>query len=343
MPSGSAPIRRRTALKLLAGASGALAAPGLLKHTNAQGRDKISYHTDWRAQAEHGGFYYALANGLYAEAGLDVDLRQGGPQLNMSQLLLAGAVDMVMSNAFEAIRFAREELPFLCIAAIFQKDPQVIISHPGVGHDTLEELRGKPILVSAAGRSGYWPFLRAKFGFIDSQIRPYTFNIQPFLADRMLSQQGFLSSEPYAIERQAKFKPVIHLLADYGFENYQTTINTSRQLIASKPEVVQRFVDASLKGWDGYLNGGDGWKRTNAAILAANAQMTQDRIDHATQVMNDHGIVRSGDALKLGIGAMTAARWRRFYTTMAAAGVFPKDIAVEQAYTLDFVNNGIGA
>ena len=333
---------RRTALKLSAGAGAAMALPGMLRHTNAQGLDKISYNTNWRAQAEHGGFYYAVANGIYKEHGIEADIRMGGPQLNMSQILIGGAVDMVMSNSFEAIRYASEKLPFLCIGSLFQKDPQVIVCHPGVGNDKLENLKGKTILVGGTGRTSYWPFLKAKYGYTDDQVRPYTFNIQPFVADKNICQQGFLSSEPYAIETEAKIKPVVHLIADHGFDNYNTTFNTSRKLITEKKDVVQRFVDASIKGWAGYLKGGPGWEKANELIRKANPEMSIEKIANATKVMNEMGIVMSGDALKLGIGAMTDERWKRFYNTMSEAGAFAKGIDYKQAYSLEFVNKKVG-
>lgn len=333
---------RRTALKWMAGASASAAMPGILTQTTAQGLDKISYNTNWRAQAEHGGFYTALATGGYKAAGLDADIRMGGPQLNMSQILVGGVVDIVMSNSFQAINFAQENLPFLCIGSVFQKDPQVIISHPGVGHDTLDKLKGKPILVGAAGRTSYWLFLKAKFGFTEEQARPYTFNIQPFIVDKNISQQGFLSSEPFAIEKESGIKPVVHLIADYGFDSYNTTFNTSRKLITEKKDVVQRFMDASLRGWDEYLKKGEGWTKANELILKANPEMSQEKLTHATDVMIERGIVKSGDALKLGIGAMTDERWKHFYEMMADAGAFPKGIDYKKAYSLEFVNKGIG-
>jgi NitT/TauT family transport system substrate-binding protein len=341
MIKSRARLPRRRVLGLLGGAGAALASPGLRTLSTAQGLDKISYNTNWRAQAEHGGFYFAVANGIYRDHGLDADIRMGGPQLNMSQLLLGGAVDIIMSNSFEAIRYAEEKLPFLCIAAIDQKDPAVIISHPGVGHDRLEDLKGKTILVGGAGRASYWPFLKAKYGFTDAQIRPYTFNIQPFVADKLLSQQGLLSSEPYAIEKETGIKPVVHLIADHGFENYNTTFNTSRKLIAARKDVVQRFVDASIKGWAGYLKGGPGWEKANELIRKANPEMTGDKLAHATKVMNERGIVTSGDAATFGIGAMSGARWQRFYETMSQAGVFPEGIDYKAAYTLEFVNKRV--
>ncbi len=332
-------IDRRAALGLIGGAT-LVAVPGA--RVNAQSLDKISHQTNWRAQAEHGGYYYAVVNGIYKKYGVDCDLRMGGPQQNPSQLLLGGRVDTIMSNSFECINYAKESLPFLGIAAIFQKDPQVLISHPNVGNDSLPALKGKPLLIGAGGRTSYFPFLKAKFGYTDDQVRPYTFNMAPFLADKTVSQQGFLSSEPYAI-MQAGVHPVVHLLADAGFDNYQTTINISRKLMTEKKDLVQRFVNASLEGWAEYLKAGEGNKAADAAILKDNPDMTQDKLDYALKVMNERGIVKSGDALKLGIGAMTDERWKRFYDTMSDAGAFPKGIDVTKAYSLDFVNKGIGA
>ena len=335
-------IDRRRALRLLGGTAAVslVSVPGA--RVNAQTLDKVSYQTNWRAEAEHGGFYLAVANGIYKKYGIDCDLRMGGPQQNPSPLLLGGRVDMIMASAFEGLNYVKENLPFLCIAAIFQKDPQVLISHPNVGNDTLADLKGKPILIGAAGRTSYWPFLRVKFGYSDDQIRPYTFNMAPFLADKNISQQGFLSAEPYAI-MQAGVNPVIHLLADAGFENYQTTINISRKMMEEKKDLVQRFVNASLEGWAEYMKGGPANEAANAIIKKDNPEMSDDKIAYAIKVMNEKGIVRSGDALKLGIGAMADQRWKSFYQTMADAGVFPKGLDVSKAYSLAFVNKGVGA
>jgi NitT/TauT family transport system substrate-binding protein len=333
-------IDRRQSLKLLGGAAALAAVPGA--RAFAQSLDKVSYQTNWRAQGEHGGFYLAAANGIYKKHGIEAEIRMGGPQQNPSQLLLGGRVDMIMSNSFEGINYAKESLPFLVIAAIFQKDPQCLVSHPGVGHDKLENLKGKPILIAAGGRNSYWPWLKAKYGFTDEQARPYTFNMGPFLADKQLSQQAFLSSEPYVI-KQAGVEPVVHLFADQGFDNYQTTINISKKMVDEKKDVVQRFITASLEGWAEYLKGGPAIEAANAAIKKDNPDMTDDKLAYSLKMMNERGIVKSGDALKLGIGAMTAERWKRFYDTMADAGAFPKGVDVTKAYSLDFVNKGVGA
>ncbi len=336
-----AALNRRAALGLIGGGAASVWLPMTGRSVNAQTLDKVSYQTNWRAQAEHGGFYFAVANGIYKKYGLDADIRPGGPQQNPSQLLLGGRVDMIMSNSFEAINYVAEKIPFLCIGSIFQKDPQVIISHPGVGHDSLAALKGKPILIGAAGRTSYWPFLKAKFGFTDEQARPYTFNMAPFLADKQISQQGFLSSEPYAIS-QAGVNPVVHLIADSGFENYNTTINISRKMVEEKKDLVQRFVTASLEGWALYMKSAPGTDAANALIKKDNPDMTDDKIAYAVKVMNEKGIVMSGDALKLGLGAMTDARWKSFYDTMTGAGVFAPGIDISKAYSLDFINKGVG-
>jgi NitT/TauT family transport system substrate-binding protein len=330
-------LSRRT-LGLAAGAA-LVALPGA-RGIRAQTLDKVIFQTDWRAQAEHGGYYQALATGLYRRAGIDAEIRMGGPQQNPAQLLLAGRVDMIMSNGFQALNYVRENIPFLAIGAIFQKDPQVLMTHEGNGINRFEDMRGRPMLIGAAGRVTYWPFLKAKFGFTDEQIRPYTFNLAPFLQDRMAIQQGFLSSEPFAA-REAGANPKVFLIADAGYENYQTTIEASRRMVTEKRDLVQRFVNATLEGWSQYMRKQD-IGAANALIIRDNPEMTQAKIDYAIDSMNRNGIVLSGDAERLGIGAMTAERWQRFYDTMVAAGVYPAGLAVQNAYSLDFVNKRVG-
>ena len=337
--SGAFRLDRRAALGLALGAP--LLVP-LARSARAQTLDKLSFHTDWRAQAEHGGYYQAIAAGLYRKNGIECELRPGGPSLNIGQLLLAGRVDMIMSNSFEAFTYVREGAPFYTIAAIFQKDPQVLIGHPGSGLDGFERLKGRPILIGNGGRVTYWPFLRKKYGLRDEQLRPYTFNMAPFLADPNAVQQGFLSSEPYSIAQVLGRPPEVLLIADAGFSAYQTTIAISARMAAQKKDLVQRFVDASLKGWAQYLAGGPATDAANALIKKHNPDQTDDRIAYAIKVLNERGIVLSGDALRDGIGAMSAQRWQGFYDSMVDVGVLPQGLDVARAYALEFVNKGIG-
>lgn len=336
-------LSRRAALRAAAGlASGGPLLIALARAARAQTLEKVSFHTDWRAQAEHGGYYQAIAAGLYRKAGIDCELRQGGPSLNISQLLLAGRVDMIMSNSFEAFNFVNIGAPFFTIAAIFQKDPQVLIGHPDTGFDSFEKLKGRTLLIGSGGRVTYWPYIRRKYGLSDTQLRPYNFNMAPFLADRNAVQQGFLSSEPYSIEQALGRAPVVLLLADAGYSAYQTTIAISRRMASEKRDLVQRFVDASLEGWAQYLEGGPGIAAANALIKQANPDQTDGRIAYAIRVMKERGIVLSGDALKDGIGAMSTRRWQDFYDSMVDVGVLPAGLDVARTHTLDFVNKGIG-
>jgi NitT/TauT family transport system substrate-binding protein len=301
---------------------------------------KLTFQSNWRAQAEHGGYYQAVATALYAKQGLDVTVKAGGPQINNPQLLAASAIDFSMgSDSFNGLNFVKNNIPLVVVGSMFQKDPRVLLAHPGQGNDSLAALKGKPILIASASRNNYWQFLRAKYGYTDDQIRAYTFNMAPFLADKAAIQQGFLTSEPLKMQ-QAGIQPVIHLLADNGYVSYATTLETRLQLVQEKPDVVQRFVNATIEGWYSYIYG----DRTaaNALIKKDNPEMSDEQLAYSHAKMKEYGIVDSGDALKLGIGAMTAARWREFADSMIKAGVYPADLDVSKAYTLQFVNKGHG-
>ena len=327
--------RRRTG-GLLLGAAASVVAAG---RPRAQALDRLTYQTGWRAQAQHGGIYQAIGTGLYRQHGLEVEVRHGGPQLDINSLLLAGRVDFIEGNLFGAFNYACENLPGIAVAAIFQKDERVLLAHPGVGNDSLPALKGKPILVSTAGRQSFWQWLKAKYGYTDEQARPYTFSLAPFLADKNMCTQGFVTTEPFEL-RAAGVDPVIHLLADHGFHNYQGLMMCSPRLVTDKADVVQRFVDATIKGWASYLacDPAPG----NALIKRDNPDMTDDRIAYAIATMRQHMLAEGGDAARLGLGAMTAERWRSFYREMVEVGALPGGLAIDRLFTLQFVNKRVG-
>jgi NitT/TauT family transport system substrate-binding protein len=301
--------------------------------------ETVNFGTDWKAEAEHGGFYQAIATGIYNGYGLDVKLRPGGPQVNHAQLLAAGVLDFnIASNSFVPLNFVQENIPMLAVAAIFQKDPSVLIAHPGQG-DSLAALKGRPIMIGSDTRVTAWQFLKQKFGYTDDQIRPYTFSVAPFLADKNAIQQGYLTSEPFTIEKEG-VKPVVLLLADAGYSSYGGLIETSAKLAKDKPDLVQRFVDASIEGWYSYLHGDPA--PGNALIKKDNAEMTDALLAYGIDKMKEHGIVDSGDAKANGIGAMTDARWKDFFETMARAGLYSTKMDWRKAYTLQFVNKKAG-
>lgn len=304
----------------------------------ARAADRVTFGTDWRAQAEHGGFYQALAKGMYRARGLDVQIRQGGPQINHAQLLAAGRVDFSLSsNSFIVLNYAREKIPMVAVAAIFQKDPQVLIAHPGQGNDSLAALKNKKIYIGADTRVGSWLFLKARFGFTDAQIRPYTFSIAPFLVKKSAIQQGYLGSEPFLIEQQG-IRPVVLLLADSGYTSYGALIQTSQRLANGKPGLVRAFVAATAEGWRDYLTGDPA--PGNALIKRHNPEMTDALLAYGRAMMNRHGIVLSGDARRGGIGAMSESRWAAFFETMSAQGLYPKDMNWRAAYSTRFLKSG---
>jgi len=301
--------------------------------------DKVTFGLDWKAEAEYGGYYQALATGLYKKRGLDVTIQEGGPQINHMQLLMAGRLDFNLGGG-RAIEFAAEGLPFLAVAAIFQKDLAVLIAHPGVGNDSFEALKGKPIMIGADTRNGWWRFLAARFGYSDSQIRPYTFNLAPFLADKNAIQQGYVSSEPFLIRQKTGIEPVVLSVADAGYLGYANIVTTSAKLVAEKPDLVKRFIDASVEGWYSYLYGDPA--PANRLIMQANPEMPADLIDFGRKTMIARGTVDSGDTQTMGIGAMTDARWKAFYEAMTAVGVYKPGVDVTRAYTTRFVNKRVG-
>jgi NitT/TauT family transport system substrate-binding protein len=321
-------------------AAAALMVAGLAAASPAAALDKITFGTDWKAEAEHGGFYQAVAAGIYERHGLEVTIRPGGPQVNHAQLLAAGRLDFnITSTSFLPMTFVKEGVPIVAVAAIFQKDPQALFAHPGQGNDSLEALKGKPIMISNDTRIGSWLFLKAKFGYSDSQIRPYTFNIAPFLADKSAVQQGYVTSEAFSMEEQG-VKPVVMLLGDHGYTGYGAMIGTTAKLVAEKPDLVQRFVDASIEGWYSFLYGDPA--PAFALIKKDNSEQTDQLLNFGRDKMKEYGIVDSGDTKTNGIGAMTEARWASFFKQMSEQGLYTADMDWKKGFTLQFVNKKVG-
>jgi NitT/TauT family transport system substrate-binding protein len=305
----------------------------------ASAADKVVLQLAWTAEPEFGGFFQAKQAGIYEKYGLDVDIKMGSPQTNAAQLLLAGKTDFINGPSNDALNATQAGFPVTVVAGIFQKDPRVLISHTGAGNDTLEAMKGKPIMVAATDQVTFWPFLRAKYGFADTQIRPYTFNSAPFMVDKTAIQQGYVTSEPFALRKLGADLNVI-LLSDHGYQTYAATITTTRKMIAENPGLVQRFVDASIEGWYSYLYGDA--SPANDFIKRSNPDMQDDQIAYSMQALKETGMVDSGDAKVNGIGAMSDARWTAMFEAMVAAGLCPPDMNYHAAYTLQFVNKKVG-
>ena len=303
--------------------------------------DKVSFGTNWVAEGEHGGHYQALVDGTYRRYGLDVTIVPGGPNVNNRLLLPVGKLDFFMSaNTLQSFDAVEQNIPTLAVAAMFQKEPQVLMAHPGEGIDKFEDLKKLTLFISSEGLASYFQWLKADFGFSEARVKPYTSNAQPFLADKRSAMQGYVTSEPYAIEKQAGFKPKVFLIADQGFNSYSTLIETRRELVEKRADMVQRFVDASIIGWANYLYGDN--KAANALIKKQNPEMTDELLAYSLAKMKEYGIVDSGDTATLGIGAMTDTRMRSFFDKMVRAGVVKPSLALDRAYTLQFVNKKVG-
>ena len=326
MPSVSAfrPLRALLAGALAAGALGAQAA-----------EEKFVYMTNWFAQAEHGGFYQAVATGLYKKAGLDVTIKMGGPQVNILQLMAAGQADCVMgASDLEMMQARAGGVPLVTVAAMFQKDPQALIAHEDV--KSFEDMKGKTILIAAGAHRGYWPWLKAKYGLSDAQTRPYTFNVQPFVADANLVQQGYVTSEPYAIQKTGT-KANVLLFSDYGYPAYATTVTCMEKTVKERPKAVAAFVRASIEGWKNYLADP---APANALIKKDNPNMTDDQLAYSMTKLKETQLVTGGDAGKLGIGVITDTRSKASYDFLVSAKLIdPAKVELAKVYTTEFVKD----
>ena len=304
--------------------------------------DKVSYGTNWLAEAEHGGFYQAVADGTYKKYGLDVTIVQGGPNAANSALLIAGKIEFYMGGEMGELNAVKEGIPLVDVAALFQKDPQILMAHPDQGIEKFEDLaKASAIFMGKDGYLTYFEWMKANFpGFKDEQYKPYNFNPGPFIADPKSAQQGYLTSEPYAVEKQTGWAPKTFLLADNGFSPYSTTITVKADLIKTNPDLVQRFVDASIEGWYNYLYGDN--KAANDLIKKDNPDMTDDQIAYSIKQMKDHGILESGEALDKGIGCMTDEKYKKFFDQMVSIKLFDPAMDYKKAFTTQFVCKGVG-
>ncbi|MER9756800.1 ABC transporter substrate-binding protein [Mesorhizobium sp. M0166] len=308
----------------------------------AAANEKVTFGTNWLAEPEHGGYYQAVVDGTYAACGIDVTIMQGGPQVSGRPLLLAGKIDFYMGgNLLSAFDAVQQGIPMRVVAADFQKDPQVIMSHPGQGLDKWEDLKNADqYILGDEGAQTFFQWMVTDLGFDAAKRVPYTFNPAPFIANKKSIQQGYVTSEPFAVQKQGGFTPNQFLLADYGWDTYATTVETMQETIDKRPEVVQCFVDGSAKGWYNYLYGDN--KAANEMIKKENPDMTDEQIAFSIEQLKKFGVVDSGDSEKLGIGAMSDARIQSFYDKMVKAKVAPAGIDIKKAYTLAFVNKSVG-
>lgn len=309
----------------------------------AHAQQAVTFATNWKAQAAHGGFYQAVADGTYKQYGLDVTIRQGGPQVNNRPLLPARRIDFLMTgNLLHSFDNVKNGIPVVVVAAMFQKDPQALMAHPNQGYENFSALKNAPIaLIAKDGQFTWWQWLKVAHGFKDEALRPYNYNLGPFLSQPKAIQQGYSVAEPIYIEQQGKFKPVVHLLADHGFSTYSTLIETRTETVKNNPDLVQRFVDASIIGWVNFMNGDR--SKANALMIKDNPEISVAEIEASVHLMKQQGIVESGVTAIQGIGTMNPARIEDFYQQMVKAGLYQaKDVDLSKVATTQFVNKQVG-
>jgi len=314
---------------------GALIATGLMAAGNASTLDKIDFGSDWVAEAEHGGFYMAKAMGIYEKYGLDVTIHPGGPQVNNPQLVVSGALDIAMlSSAMQPILYTKQDVPLVAVASFYQKSPNALMAHASQGYESLADLKGKPIMVSSYAQDSYWPWLRTKYGYTDDQIRPFSYNISPFLAQNDAIQQAYLTAEPYIAEK-AGVEPKVFLLADSGYRDYAALIGVSKKMIEEKPDVIKRFLEASIEGWKEFFEGDP--TPAFKMIQKDNPEMEMDVMKNTRKLLQKYEILSAGDAKTMGVGAMTDKRWAEFKDQLVESGMYEEGMNYKDAYTLKFV------
>ncbi|MDB5395666.1 MAG: putative transporter, periplasmic substrate-binding protein [Rhodospirillales bacterium] len=328
---------KRTMVGLITALAGVLA---LASSGTCRAEEKLRFLLDWKAQAEHGGYYQALATGLYKKHGLDVTLMEGGPSVNNQQLIAAGAVELAqVSSDLAAFNLVRAGAPVRAVMASFQKDPQILMTHPRDDVKTLADMKGKPIMIADTAVNTYWVWLKATYGFSDSQIRKYSNNYGPFLADKSAIVQGYVTNSPLLAEREG-VKPQIFLFSENGYPSYSAIVLAPQKLIDTKPDVIQAFVDATIEGWYSYLNGDP----TPALMLIkkTNPDMSDEINAYVLKKLKDYELPNGDDAKTLGIGAMTDARWKAIFDEMVDAKIYPASMDYTKAFTLKFVNKRHG-
>ena len=317
----------------LLGAGTALAGATLIAPRPARAATKVRMLTNWFAEAEHGGFYQALATGLYEKAGLDVELRQGNAQLNGMQLLLGGEADIVMSYDITILSALEKGAPIKAFFTSFQFDLIGLMTRPDV--KSLDELKGRKIYFGANGYSSYWPWLKRRFGYTDDMAAPKGPNLETFFNDPGSAVAGYLTAEPFlAVQRNVPVK--FFLFAEQGYPPYANTMVTTAAYLKDNADVVARFTRASIEGWRDYLRDPTAG---NLLIKTLNPRMPPEHIAYSLAKMREVKAVAGGDAATMGIGIMTEARWKKTAEFLVQANLLKADTDWKQAFTTYYIKD----
>ncbi|HEX2099603.1 MAG TPA: ABC transporter substrate-binding protein [Candidatus Synoicihabitans sp.] len=300
-------------------------APGT---AGAPPRTAIRLQTDWYPQAEHGGFYQALAKGFYAEAGLDVTILPGGPGPRTPQKVIGGAADIAMYRSDDIIVHAATGLPFVFLAAFMQHDPQAILVHDSSPVRTFADLDGKSVM--AIPGSNWIQYLQQRYD-ISFRLVPLNWGIAQFLADKTFIQQCFITNEPYYVRQQGA-QPRTLLIAGSGYDPYRGLFTTQRFWRENR-EAVRAFVAASLRGWEDFMTGDP--TPAKKLIAARNEQMTDEFMDYSIAAMRDHELVHGDPARGERLGLITRERLEAQVRLLVELKILTEPIALERFVAFD--------
>ena len=327
-------LRRRVALVVaaLAALLGGCSRPGPAPGASAAGGalPKVRFKTDWHPQAEHGGFYQAVARGFYRESGIDVDIVPGGPGVPVSQIVLSGQVDLAMGRSDDMIAWVSKGLPFVVVGVYMERDPQAILVHEESPVRTFADLNNRTVM-GVAG-SNWIDYIKLHY-HIDFRLIPSNFGIAQFMADKDFIQQCFVTNEPYFVRKNGGH-PRTLLMSDSGFNPYRVIYTTQRYL-REHPAEVRAFVAASLRGWDDFMNGDP--SPAKALISKANENMPGEFMDYSIKALRDYHIVAGRADLGERPGLMTRRRMQEQVDDLLQLKLIPELLPVDKFVRFDFM------
>ncbi|HYC72129.1 MAG TPA: ABC transporter substrate-binding protein [Opitutaceae bacterium] len=298
----------------------------------ADGRVKVRFQTDWFPQPEHGGYYQALAKGYYAAEGLDVEILPGGPNAQVMAGVATGRADLGMTNGDDMIVAVARGLPLRMVAAEMQRDAQGILFHQERPIRSLRDLDGKTVM---AGAGSTWiEVVQRKLG-IKFNLQPLVGDLARFMNDPQFIQQCFVTNEPYfATQRGAKVGALLIASPELGYEPYRVIFG-GRDFIERNPEVVRKFVRASIRGWVEYLTGDP--EPANALLRKLRSDLPEDFFSYSIKAMKDYQLVLGDPRRGEAAGQLRADRLSRQIALLQEIGVLDRAVTLEEVVTFEFL------
>jgi len=294
------------------------------------GLTKVTLQADWYPQPEHGGFYNALVKGYYRDEGLDLTIQPGGPYVVVPQQVASGSAQFGLASSDQILESVADGQPLVAVAATMQRDPQGIMVRKDSPIHSFADMNGHTVAVKLG--STWFEYLLKRYKLDHVHEIPATFSVANFIADPQYIQQAFATSEPY-FAQQAGIETRVLLTSDAGYDPYRVMF-TTRSFLNDHPDVVAKFIRASIKGWRDYLNDPS---PANAAISKLNPALNQQWMQFTCRALREEGFVTGDDRSGVRLGRMDAARWKTMYEQLLDLKVIETPFDPTTAYTLQFV------